>query len=236
MSKHMKRLAMPTAWPIPRKTQVWVTKPTPGAHPIERSVPLLIVVRDLAKYCDTAREARRIIGERKILVDGRIQTNYKAPVGLMDVISVPETKENFRMLLDRLGHFRLVRISAEEAKWKFVRVENKTTIGGGKFQLNLHDGRNIVLDKNARKTGDTLKISLPDQKILGGHEFKEGSTAYLMGGAHVGELGTVQDLVVTRSSSPNIVRFKDGFSTIRDYVFIVGEGSSEIALPEVSAL
>jgi small subunit ribosomal protein S4e len=236
MSKHMKRLTAPTSWPISRKTRVWITKPTPGPHPIQRSVPLLVLVRDMAKYCDTAREARRIIGQRKILVDGKVATNYKMPVGVMDVISVPDNKDNFRLLLDRNGHFRLMRISADEAKWKLVRIENKTTVKEGKTQLNLHDGRNIILDKNFRNTGDTLKISLPDQKVLGVHEFKEGNVAYLIGGAHIGELGTVQGTEVTRSSSPNIVNFKDGFSTVKDYVFMVGEKASEIALPEVSSI
>jgi len=236
MSKHMKRQTAPTSWPISRKTSVWVTKQTPGAHPIQMSMPLLIVVRDLAGYCDTAREARRIIGERKILVDGKVATNYKMPVGIMDVISVPDNKDNFRLLLDRLGKFRLMRITPEEAKWKFVRIENKTTIKEGKTQLNLHDGRNIILDKDARKTGDTLKISIPEQKILGVHEFKDGNTAYLTGGSHIGQLGTVLDLTVTRSSASNIVRFKDGFSTVKDYVFMVGGETSEIALPEVNAL
>ena len=236
MSKHMKRLTAPTSWPVSRKTEVWVTKPMPGPHPIQRSLPLLVLVRDMAKYCDTAREARRIIGQRKIYVDGKVATNYKMPVGVMDVISVPDNKDHFRLLLDRLGHFRLMKISPEEAKWKLVRIENKTTIKDGKIQLNLHDGRNIVIGKDARKTGDTLKISLPDQKILGVHEFKEGNIAYLTGGAHIGELGTVQDTEITRSSSSNIVKFKDGFSTVKDYVFIVGEATPEISLPEVSAL
>ena len=63
MSKHMKRLTAPTSWPVSRKSHVWVTKPAPGPHPVKRSMPLLVVVRDLAGYCDTAREARRIIGE-----------------------------------------------------------------------------------------------------------------------------------------------------------------------------
>jgi small subunit ribosomal protein S4e len=152
------------------------------------------------------------------------------------VISIPASKEHFRLLLDRNGHFRLMRITPEEAKWKLVRIENKTTIKDGRIQLNLHDGRNIVLDKNVRKTGDTLKISIPEQKILGVHEFKEGNIAYMTGGTHIGQLGTVEALIVTRSSAPNLVKFKDGFSTVRDYVFIVGGESSEITLPEVNAL
>ena len=201
MSKHMKRLTAPTSWPVSRKSHVWVTKPSPGPHPIGRSMPLLVVIRDLANYCDTAREARRIIGGRKVLVDGRIATNYKMPVGLMDVITIPDTKENFRLLMDRLGHFRLMRITPEEAKWKFVRMENKTTIKGGKTQLNCHDGRNIILGKDAQKTGNTLKIGIPGQKILGAHEFKEGNTAYLIGGSHIGQLVTIGETEITKSSA-----------------------------------
>ena len=86
MSKHMKRLTAPTSWPISRKTHVWVTKPAPGPHAVRKSMSLLVIVRDLAGYCDTAREARRIIGQRKILVDGRPATDYKMPVGLQDVV------------------------------------------------------------------------------------------------------------------------------------------------------
>ena len=236
MSKHMKRLTAPTSWPISRKTEVWVTKPAPGPHPVRRSMPLLTIVRDLAGYCDTAREARRIIGSRKIFVDGKPARDYKLAVGLFDVISVPETKDYFRLLLDRRGKFRLMRITKDEAKWKLARVENKTTLRGGITQLNLHDGRNILLKKDARKTGDTLKIAIPEQKVLGAFDLKEGNLAYLIGGSHIGQLGTVEEIEVTRSPKPNIVKFKDGFSTIKDYVFMVGTDTAEISLPEVEIL
>lgn len=233
MSKHMKRLTAPTSWPISRKTQVWVTKPAPGPHPNRKSMPLLTIVRDLAGYCDTAREARRIIGARKIFVDGKPARDYKLPVGLFDVISIPETKENFRLLLDRRGKFRLMRITPDEAKWKLVRIEKKTTIKGGVAQLNLHDGRNILLKKDMMKTGDTLKISIPDQKVLGTYEFKEGNLAYLIGGSHIGQLGTIQKIEITRSPKPNHVIFKEDFSTVKNYVFMVGKETAEISLPEV---
>ncbi|MDA8701117.1 hypothetical protein N9N18_05150 [Euryarchaeota archaeon] len=26
---------MPRSWPLPRKTSIWVTRPTPGAHSLE---------------------------------------------------------------------------------------------------------------------------------------------------------------------------------------------------------
>ena len=96
MKKHLKRLAAPLPWHSTKKTAVWITRPRPGPHPIERGIPLLVVVRDMLGYCDTAIEARRIIGNREIMVDGRIVTDPKRPIGFMDVVSIPKTKENFR--------------------------------------------------------------------------------------------------------------------------------------------
>ena len=31
-SNHLKRLAMPRSWPLPRKTSIWVTRASAGAH------------------------------------------------------------------------------------------------------------------------------------------------------------------------------------------------------------
>ena len=235
MSGHMKRLAAPRKWAIPRKTQTWTVKPSPGPHAINDSIPLTLVVRDKLKLCDTASEARYIIGQHQIMVDGKEVTNYKFPVGFMDVISIPKINEHYRVMLDTRGKIKLIPITAEESQWKLSRIENKTTVKGGKIQLNLHDGRNILLDKNRYKVGDVLKIELTSQKILGIYSFEKGSVAMLIGGKHVGRLATIQERKVTRSPMSNIVTFEE-FSTSQEHVFVVGKETSEITLPEESAI
>jgi small subunit ribosomal protein S4e len=198
------------------------------------SVPLLIMVRDMLRYCDTAREGRKIIGKRNILIDGRIVTNYKMPVGFMDVLTIPKANENFRALLDSRGKIRPIKISKDRAKWKLVRIENISTIKGGKTQLNLHDGRNILTDKGKNKPGDVLKIELPSQKILDSYALEKGNVAMIIGGKHSGQIGTIENYRVIRSPKPNVVEFKEGFSTVKDHVFVVGKKSPEITVPEVS--
>ena len=148
MSKHMKRLTIPKSWKIAKKEVKWAVKVSPGKHSKDAAMPLGMVVRDMLGYADSMREARRIIGSRKILVDGRVEIDYKAPVGFMDVISIPETGEHYRMLFDAKGRLTLIQIDAERAKWKLVRINNKTYVRGGKVQLNLHDGRNIVIERD----------------------------------------------------------------------------------------
>ena len=60
----------------------------------------------------------------------------------------------------------------------------------------------------------------------------------LTGGSHVGELATVSKEEEIRSPAANLVAVKSGseeYSTIKPYVFLVGKGKPEIALPEVNA-
>ncbi|MDR1690491.1 MAG: 30S ribosomal protein S4e [Candidatus Methanoplasma sp.] len=234
MSDHLKRLAAPGTWPLKRKISVWATKQSPGAHSLESSMPAAMVLRDMMKVCDTAREAKRIIGNRELTVDGVPVKNPKAPIGVMDTVSLPKMKLNYRMLLTDKGKLTLVPVSEDEAKWKLCRIEGKTKISGGKIQLNLSGGRNIVLDKNMYKSGDTLKIDVADQKVLDSFPLADGASALIINGALAGKVETIADLVVVKGPSDNVVRFKSGIETVKRNVFIIGSSKPEIKLPEAS--
>ncbi len=229
---HVKRLAAPTTWHLERKKHRWAVRVSPGPHPFGRSVPLGSVIRDQLHLCDTLAEARRIIGSKKVMVDGRYPKDYKLPVGVMDVITFPEMKENYRMLLDTHGRLKLVRLKAGEETWKLVRIENKTTVRKGKTQLNLHDGRNILLDANQYKTGDVLKISIPDQRIIESYPFQPGSIALMLGGAHAGTTARIKEIEVKRNPAPNVIVMEEGFGTTKANVFVVGTDSSVVSLYE----
>lgn len=235
MSPHLKRLAAPRSWRIARKTHVWTVAPSPGPHPIERSVPLLIAIRDILNYCDTYKEARRIIGNREILVDGKVRRNYKYPIGLMDVMTIPKLNISYRVLIDSKGKITFVKIPQEQSGWKLVRIEDKTTVRDGKVQLNFHDGRNLLLAENKYKTGDVLKLAIPAQKILASYPLAPGNVAMIIGGKHIGQVAPIVEYKITRSPHPNIVRF-DKFETIKSYVFVVGKDKPEIPLPEISVI
>ncbi|MDP6195598.1 MAG: 30S ribosomal protein S4e, partial [Candidatus Poseidonia sp.] len=208
-----------------RKTSVWVTRPTPGAHSLELCMPVTLVVRDVLRLAKTAREVRFILHNELAKIDGRVVKDTRRGVGLMDVLTLGE--DNYRCVLDHNGRLQYRPISADEASWKVCRIEGKTTIKGGRTQLNLHDGRNILVDdpsKDAYSTGDSLKISLPDQKVVEHIRFAEGTRCYLIGGAHVGSTAEVKEYVEKRSSMPNEVQF-DGFGTVARNVFAIGDAS-----------
>ena len=230
-SSHLKRLAMPRSWPLPRKTTIWVTRPSPGAHSLDRCMPLNLIVRDVLGRAQTSREVRFIVHNELVKVDGRICKDTRRGVGLMDVLSLGD--EHFRCMLDLNGRLRYAQISSDEAAWKIARIEGKSTIKGGKTQLNLHDGRNLIVDdSNLYNTGDSLKIALPEQTIIEHIKFTEGVRCYLVGGTHVGEVASMKERIVKRSTMPNEVSFED-FGTTEVNVFAVGD--SNMPITEVKA-
>ncbi len=122
MKKHLKRLPAPRSWTVTRKTEFWVLRPSPGPHPIERSVPVGLILRDMLKLCDTAREARHILNNRGVLVDGRVITEPKFPVGLMDVLTLKDLKTHYRMLVDTRGRMALVALMAGTCSCRRTRT------------------------------------------------------------------------------------------------------------------
>ena len=226
MATHQKRVAAPISWPITRKTYHWVVGANPGAHSTETGIPLLVVVRDILKIANNAREAKRIINEKNICIDGVIRTDYKYMVGLFDIISLPATNEYYRVLFDSKNRFKLFKEDANAGK--LCRINNKTIVRKGAVQLNLHDGTN-VLASNDYKTFDTVILDT-DRKIIKHIGYKTGNLAMIVGGEHSGEIGKIKQIRKVRGSGTNMVAISNEteFETIEDYVYVIGETTPHI--------
>lgn len=234
MSKHSKRYDAPTKkWGIPTKEAFWAPKGQAGAHPAESSVPLMVVLRDILDYSGTSREAKRILAERKVKVDGKVVTDDNRSIGLMDVVYISSIDEYYRVLFDQRGRVRLLPIDKEQAEWKLVKITGKTTLKDGVVQYNLHDGRNLRSEDDKYKRKDVLKVEVPSQKVIESYDYKEGMMALITGGKHIGEIGTIDECEVIRGSQPNFVHFESGISTIEKYTFIIGKETPVIEIPEV---
>jgi small subunit ribosomal protein S4e len=157
----------------------------------------------MLKVADNARECKRVLYEGKVLVDGKIQKDYKLPVGIFDVVSLPLLNLQYRMLKDDRGRFYLSQLESGHVR-KLARIENKTTLKGGLQQLNLSDGSNVLYDGDY-KAGDSLVLSIPDKKVEDRIEFKVGNLAMVVDGKHTGQMGKIKDIIVVKSSQPNRV-------------------------------
>ena len=234
MSDHMKRLAAPRTWPLKRKVNIFITKQNAGAHSLEDSMAAVIVLRDMIGACDTAREAKRIIGNRDMFVNGKAVKDPKEPIGFMDAVSIPKMDLYYRVFLTNKGKLTLVPISKDEAAWGIYKIMDKTIVKGGKFQLNLSGGRNIIIDKNDYKCGDSLKVAYEGQQILECFPVAAGACVLIKEGAQAGKVKAVKEVQIIRGSAPNVIVFADGSETIVDNCMIIGADKPAITMPEAS--
>jgi small subunit ribosomal protein S4e len=234
MKKHLKRLNAPRVLSIKRKQKIWTIRPLPGPHPLEKSIALGIIIRDYLNLADNLKETKRILTNGEVQVDGIVRKKHEFPCGLMDVISIPTLKKDFRILFDRRGKLQLVPISSKDATWKLCRVENKKILRGKKIQLNLHDGRNKIIEKDDYKTGDVLRLTFKDQKIDEVFKFQKGTVSLITGGSHIGEIANIDDIETIPSFKPNLAKMKgkSEFSTHQKYVFPIGKTKPSIEIPE----
>jgi len=219
MSRHLKRLNAPKSWFIRRRTTKYVQKPLPGAHALAESMPIALVLKQLG-HARTGREAKKILNSHPVLIDSKRVKNPKAPVGILDSISLPASNEYYRITFDAKGRLQLLPIPKNEATSKLCKVINKTTVPGGKLQLNLNDGRNILADAKAANTGDTLVIEIPAQKIAQRLALEKGALIYLLGGKYIGTLGTME-----KADDDEITFTANGQSitTAKRYALVVGK-------------
>ncbi|BFH73476.1 30S ribosomal protein S4e [Sulfurisphaera javensis] len=196
---HITRFEAPWFLNLSKKEYKWTIRANAGPHKLSESIPLALLLKHYLNVAETTREAKRLIFDGKITVDGRVRKDYKYPVGLMDVVAIPSSDLYFRIVPDNVKYLFPVKISKEDAKYKFVRIINKTTNKNGNLQLNLEDGRNILIPKEKipemnYPTLTTLKIETPSQSIVKTYEIKEGKYAIVIGGRNVGLHGIIKSI------------------------------------------
>ncbi|CVK33389.1 30S ribosomal protein S4e [Methanoculleus bourgensis] len=240
MSNHLKRLVAPESWRIPKKVQKFVMKTAPGPHNAG-GLPVGVWLREHIGIAQNASEVRKILHQRDVLVNGRPCRNPQIGLGVFDIVSIPKLGKHYRIQLDKLGNLISVEIPEESAKTRLCKIRNKTVIKGGKVQLNLAYGANILAD-NTYKAKDSIVVTLGTDgedrfRIIDHFPFAEGNVAMIVGGKHSGKVGRIVEIIRTASSVPNRVVLVDDsaderFETIEEYIFMVGR--SGIA-PELEA-
>ena len=236
--RHLKRLPAPSYWPIHRKEAAWAPKPNPGAHATRSCLPLSVILRDALHVAKTRREVVRILSQGKVKVDGRTRYDQNYPVGLMDVIELADANLAYRILpVERQG-LTILRIPKDEAKFKLCKVMDKKIAPKGTVQIGVHDGRNLVPPKDETtvpyRTNDTLRVSLPTQRILNHIKFEKGNLALVVGGRNAGKSGKIVELQNGTATRPAMVTIEDKtgskFDTIVNYTFVVGTDKPAIKL------
>jgi len=237
---HLKRVCAPKSWMLDKLSGVFAPRPTPGPHKLRECMPLMVFLRNRLKYALTYIECKKIVKQRLIKVDGKIRTDSKYPIGMMDVVTIEKTGENFRMLYDHKGRFVVHRIDVEEAKTKLCKVKRVMTGPKGVPFVVTNDGRTIRYPDPLVKLNDSILINTATAKIQEFVKFESGNLCMITGGRNIGRVG----IITSRERHPGsfeIVHVKDAnghaFATRVNNVFVIGRGNKPmITLPRGKGL
>ncbi len=189
----LKRQSAPIYWEILRKQKRFVLNSSPGPHQRQKSYPLGILLRDVLKKAANLREARQVLSNGKIKVDGTIRRDVNFPLGLMDVLELVPTRQYFRLVPKDSNLLVPIEISDNEKGVKFAKISSKVTIRRGKLQYGFHDGNTIVTDQPF-SVGDTCILNLEKKTIHDVVKFQKGNIGLITSGDNAGSLGRIEDI------------------------------------------
>ncbi len=235
MGDHLKRLNAPDSWHIAKKTTKFITKTAPGPHNAN-AMPITVWLRDHMGLVRNIKEVKQILRQKDVIINGKICRDPKMGIGIFDIIALPKINKYYRILRDKNGRHVSIPIDAESAKTRLCKITNKTTVTGGKVQLNMRDGSNVLAD-NTYKSGDSIVLSLEPEnrfRIIDHFPFAVGNMAMVIGGRHSGKVARILDIVNVPGSVPNKIILKDEatgtmFDTISPYIYMVGTKTPAIA-------
>ena len=224
-SKKLKRQMAPLFWGINRKNKRFVITVRPGSHPKNRSIPTALLLRDVLNVVTTLREAKSVIYNGKVIVDGIIRKSLHHSIGLMDVIELQGISDVYRLVPTHRHTLQPIKIETDEKSKKLVKVTSKTTIKGKKTQLGFHDGRTIIAENDVN-VGDSCLIQIPEQKILDVIKLEKDSLVIVIKGANTGQIGHINNIneaTFTLSKRINLTIDKKKFEMPSDLVIVIGK-------------
>ncbi len=219
---HLKRINAPSTWPVERKTTTFITKPSPGPHRLEESMPLGVILREILDLGKDKREIKIILNNKKVLVNNKPRKEFDFPVGVFDILSIPELNKNYKISYTHKGKLTLQEATKEESHYKICKIIGKTILKKKKTQLNFYNGENMLIDKDSYKVRDS--VILKDNKIVKHLKFEKNALVYLTGGSHVGNKGILVDIKKAPGFSKDIIVFKIDnkmHETLADYSYVI---------------
>lgn len=184
---HLKRHAVPKAWPVPRKGTTFVVKKA------SRGIPILVVLRDMLKIAQNRKEVKKAIHMKHLMISNKVVNDEKKSLELFDVLTIVPSKKNYRIILSDKGKYDLEEISENDAKVKVAKVVDKKQMKDKKVQFNLWDGRNYISDIDC-KVNDSVVIDLEKGKVTKCVPLKEKANALVIGGKHTGQTGVIEKI------------------------------------------
>ncbi len=169
--------------PLARKGTKYVAR---ALRNNSNSVPVVIAVRDMLKLANTSKEVKGMIHNKKIKVNGKLAKNLNDPISLFSILGADK---DYLLTLLPTGRFEFKETKEKDRKLKIV---NKVLVKNKEIQYALHDGTNVLSDKEFT-VGDTLILN-HENKIIKHLGVVKGKEVFALTGSYMGKHGKVEEI------------------------------------------
>jgi small subunit ribosomal protein S4e len=191
---YLTRQETTTKLPIKRKGTKYIAR---ASSHLESSVPVVIAVRDMLKAAQNAREVKQMIKSKTLKINGRPVRDYRESIKLFNIF---EADHPYKLVLSETGKFMLEKTSDKE---RLCKIVNKSLLSKGHYQLNFHDGSNVLTKENM-KTGDSVYLDFSG-KIKSHSKLEKGKSVFIISGKYLGQHGKIESV----HDSHLHIKFKD---------------------------
>lgn len=230
-STKQKSLSAGKARRLERKSTTWTIAFRPATHSKKLSIPLGFAVRNLLEASKNMKETKFILTNNKVTVDGIVRKSRNFSLGLFDLLELKDLKKTFRIVLDTNGRLALHEIKAGEKPFKLCKIASKKAVKQGSILLSTNDGRSFLEKQTGLKPGDSVKIQIPEQKIMKELKLEAGSIVLLLSGKHVGRTAKVAEIIqgtLRKEKTLTLEMNGEQFQTTANNVFVIGSEKPEI--------
>jgi small subunit ribosomal protein S4e len=201
---HLKRKTIGKFWPVPKTGTKYLAVPS---HSKENSIPLIVVMRDLLGFVKIKKELKKLIHEKKIMVNGKIVKEINYPLGLFDCISIPSISKHYRIILNG-KRFYVQEAKESELSKRIYKIIGKKILPKNKVQINLSNGKNLLSNEKV-KTGEFIVLDNKN-KILKVIEIKKDSEVIAFKGKHIGIGGKIKEIIQEGENKIALIKTKEG--------------------------
>merc|ERR1711915_1108521 len=228
--KVLKRTNAPKSYGLTKLGGVFAIKPMAGAHNKNTSICLSYLLRYNLKYAENNKEVAGILKKRIVTVNGKVITNDKFAVGLMDILAIGE-KEKYMVSFDSMGRFCTLPLKKNFKNIRLLKVTQKYTDTGKVPVIHTHDGANYRYAHPSIKVNDTVVYDMKKGKITEIYPFQAKQTVIAICGNNSGRVGTIVNIdsscgghktVSVRDSNQNT------FITKIENIMVVGDSNGPI--------
>lgn len=185
---HLIRQNVTTQLPIPRKGTKYIAR---ASNHLSNAVTVLLAVRDMLKLAKTAKEVKKMVQDKLLKINGKSVMDMHESIKLFNLL---EAGKVYRLSLLPTKKFTFEEISTKDPvkELRLVKVTNKHLISGGKIQLNLHDGSNVITSEKIN-VNDSLYLDT-EGKIKKHLKLEKGKEALVIAGKHTGKKGIIESI------------------------------------------